>query len=47
MHIVLKSTLYKVKDRRNSKIFEEFAYCLIDFAQKKLKKDDFEIKGKV
>ncbi len=44
---VTKSNLSKANERRNSKIFEEFAYYLIDIAQKKLKKDDFEIKGKV
>jgi len=44
---VTKSNLSKANQRRNSKIFEEFAYYLIDVAQKKLKKDDFEIKGKV
>lgn len=44
---VTKSNLSKANKRRNSKTFEEFAYYLIDVAQKKLKKDDFEIKGKV
>lgn len=44
---VTKSNLSKANEKRNSKIFEEFAYYLIDIAQKKLKKDDFEIKGKV
>ena len=44
---VTKSNLAKANERRNSKIFEEFAYYLIDIAQKKLKNNDFEIKGKV
>jgi len=44
---VSKSNLAKANERRNSKIFEEFAYYLINIAQEKLKNDDFEIKGKV
>ena len=44
---VTKSNLAKANEKRNSKIFEEFAYFLIDIAQEKLKNDDFEIKGKV
>ncbi len=44
---VSKSNLSKANNKRNSKIFEEFAYYLIDVAQEKLKNDDFEIKGKV
>lgn len=44
---VTKSNLAKANEKRNSKIFEEFAYYLIDIAQKKLKNDDFEVKGKV
>ena len=44
---VSKSNLSKANNKRNSKIFEEFAYYLIDVAQKRLKNDDFEIKGKV
>lgn len=44
---VSKSNLSKANNKRNSKIFEEFAYYLIDIAQKKLKNDDFEIKGKI
>ncbi len=44
---VSKSNLSKANNRRNSKIFEEFAYYLIDVAQDKLRNDDFEIKGKV
>jgi hypothetical protein len=44
---VTRSNLSKANENRNSKIFEEFAYHLIDLAQNKLQNDDFEIKGKV
>ncbi len=44
---VSKSNLSKANNKRNSKIFEEFAYYLIDVAQEKLRNDDFEIKGKI
>ena len=44
---VTKSNLAKANEKRNSKIFEEFAYFLINIAQEKLKNDDFKIKGKV
>ena len=44
---VTRSNLSKANENRNSKIFEEFAYHLIDIAQNKLKNDDFEIKNKV
>lgn len=44
---VTKSNLAKANEKRNSKIFEEFAYYLINIAQEKLKNDDFEVKGKV
>jgi len=44
---VTRSNLSKANENRNSKIFEDFAYHLIDIAQNKLKNDDFEIKGKV
>lgn len=44
---VSKSNLAKANERRNSKIFEDFAYFLIDVAQKKLKNNDFIIKGKI
>jgi hypothetical protein len=44
---VSKSNLSKANNKRNSKIFEEFAYYLIDVAQEKLSTDDFEVKGKV
>lgn len=53
-HIILvlakqsqKETLLKTNERRNYKIFEEYAYHLIDLACKKLVYDDFEIEGKV
>jgi len=44
---VTRSNLSKANENRSSKIFEEFAYHLIDLAQNKLQNDDFEIKGKV
>ena len=44
---VTRSNLSKTNERRESKIFEEFAYCLISIAQKKLANDNFEIKGKI
>lgn len=44
---VTRSNLSKANESRNSKIFEEFAYYLIDIARNKLKNEDFEIKGKV
>ena len=44
---VTRSNLSKANENRNYKIFEEFAYHLIDMAQNKLKNDNFEIKGKV
>jgi len=44
---VTRSNLSKANETRNSKIFEEFAYYLIDIARNKLKNDNFEIKGKV
>jgi hypothetical protein len=44
---VTRSNLSKANENRNSKIFEEFAYHLIDIAQNKLKNGDFEVKGKV
>lgn len=43
---VSKSNLSKTNEKRNSKIFEEFTYYLIDIAQNKLNNDDLEIKGK-
>lgn len=44
---VTRSNLSKANERRNSKIFEEFAYYLIDIARKKHANDDFVIKGKI
>lgn len=44
---VTRSNLSKANENRNSKIFEEFAYYLIDIARNKLKNESFEIKGKV
>jgi hypothetical protein len=44
---VTRSNLSKANENRNSKIFEEFAYYLIDIARSKRSNDDFEIKGKV
>ena len=44
---VTRSNLSKANEKRNFKIFEEFAYYLIDVARNKLKNDNFEIKGKV
>ncbi len=44
---VTRSNFAKANENRNSKIFEEFAYHLIDIARKKLANDNFQIKGKV
>jgi len=44
---VTRSNLSKANENRNSKVFEEFAYYLIDIARNKLKNESFEIKGKV
>jgi hypothetical protein len=45
---VTRSNLSKANERREPKIFEEYAYHLIDIArQKRIGKTDFEIKGKV
>jgi hypothetical protein len=44
---VTRSNLSKANENRDSKIFEEFAYYLIDIARNKLKNENFEIKGKV
>ncbi len=44
---VTRSNLAKSNEKRNSKIFEEFAYHLINLARKKRENDNFEIKGKV
>ena len=44
---VTRSNLSKANENRNSKVFEEFAYYLIDVARNKRKNENFEIKGKV
>jgi len=44
---VTRSNLSKANESRNSKVFEDFAYYLIDVARNKLKNENFEIKGKV
>ena len=44
---VTLSNLAKANLNRNSKIFEEFAYYLIDIARKNKVNDDFQIKGQV
>jgi hypothetical protein len=44
---VTRSNFAKANENRNSKIFEEFAYYLIDIARRKRANDNFEIKGKV
>jgi hypothetical protein len=44
---ITRSNLAKANERRNYKIFEEFAYHLINLARKKLANDTFEIKGKI
>jgi len=44
---VTRSNLSKANENRNSKIFEGFAYYLIDVARNKLKNESFEIKGRV
>jgi len=44
---VTRSNLSKANESRNSKIFEDFAYYLIETARNKLKNESFEIKGKV
>lgn len=44
---ITRSNLAKANEKRSSKIFEEFAYYLIDIAQKKRSNDNFEVKGKV
>jgi len=44
---VTRSNFAKANEKRNYKIFEEFAYHLIDLARNKRANDNFEIKGKV
>lgn len=44
---VTRSNFAKANENRNSKIFEEFAYLLIEIARRKNANDNFEIKGKI
>lgn len=44
---VTRSNLSKANEKRDCRIFEEFAYYLIDVARQKRINNDFEIKGKV
>lgn len=44
---VTRSNLSKANESRNSKIFEEFAYHLIDIARRRRDNDDFQVKGKI
>jgi hypothetical protein len=44
---VTLNNLAKANENRNSKIFEEFAYSMIDIARRKKANDDFKIKGTV
>ena len=44
---ITRSNLAKANEKRDHKIFEEFAYYLIEIARKKKAYDDFNIEGKV
>ena len=44
---VTRSNLAKVNERREPRIFEEFAYHMIDIARRKRIYKEFEIEGKV
>ena len=44
---VSRSNFSKANINRNSKLFEEYAYHLIEIARRKCSNDNFEIKGKV
>jgi len=44
---VTRSNLAKANEKRNSKIFEEFAYLMIDIARRKRCNADFQIKGNI
>ena len=44
---VTRSNLSKANERRNYRIFEDFAYHLIGIARKKRANKDFEIKGRI
>ena len=44
---VSRSNLSKANEKRPHKVFEEFAYHMIDIARKRKVSNDFEVKGKV
>ncbi|MBP8023169.1 MAG: IS4 family transposase [Paludibacter sp.] len=44
---VTRSNLSEANEERNSKIFEDYAYYLIDIARKRRANNNFEIEGKV
>lgn len=44
---ITRSNLAKVNEKRNSKIFEQFAYHLIEISRRKRANDEYMIKGKV
>ncbi len=44
---ITRSNLSKANENRNNKIFEEYAYYMIDIARNKRANSDFEIQGKV
>jgi len=44
---ITRSNLAKANENRDSKIFEDFAYHMIDIARRKCLSDEFEIKGKI
>lgn len=44
---VTRSNFSKANINRNSTLFEEYAYYLIDIARRKCSNDNFEVKGKV
>ena len=44
---VTRSNLAKANEKRNYRIFEDFAYYMINLARKKLANGDFEIKGTI
>jgi len=44
---ITRSNLAKANEKHNGKIFEQFAYHLIEIARKRRSNDDFQIKGKV
>ena len=44
---ITRSNLSKANEKRDSRIFEDYAYYLINIARRRRANDDFEIKGKV